>query len=115
VNDSRSAGIDVRYEEHLFSSKEGRADMERYGLSSVPAVIVNGRAIRPGDFDGDTKKLDSLLRRAISDACHHKTPLTLERKIVKVPRKDAVSVVTSIENTGADPVYAAVSGGTCEG
>ncbi|WP_231845098.1 cytochrome c biogenesis protein [Methanocella paludicola] len=115
VNDSMSAGIDVRYEEHMFSSREGRADMERYGLSSVPAVIVNGRAIRPGDFDGDTKKLESLLRRAISDACHYKTPVTLERKIVKVAEKDTVSVVTIIANSGTEPVYATIRGGTCEG
>lgn len=115
VNDSRGAGIDVRYEEHMFSSKEGRADMERYGLSSVPAVIVNGRAIRPGDFDGDTKKLESLLGRAIADACHDKTPVTLERRIVKVPGKDTVNVVTSISNTGVEPVQAAVGGGICEG
>ncbi len=115
VNDSRSAGVDVRYEEHLFSSSEGRGDMERYGLSSVPAVIVNGRAIRPGDFDGDTKKLESLLGQAISDACHYKTPVSLERKIVKAAGKDTVTVVTSVANSGTEPVRASVRGGTCKG
>lgn len=115
VNDSRNAGIDVRYEEYLFSSTEGKGYMERYGLDSVPAVIVNDRAIRPEDFGSDTKKLESLLKQSVSDAYHHKTPVSLERKITKNPEKETVSVVTSIANTGGEPVYATVRGGICGG
>jgi cytochrome c biogenesis protein CcdA len=120
VNDSRNAGIGVRYAEYSFRSAEGRGYMERYGLDSVPAVIVDGRAIRPEDFNGDTKRLESLLSGAIaeaarSDAAHYKIPVTIERKISRIPEKDTVSVVTCISNAGEGPVFAAVKGGTCEG
>lgn len=115
VNDSRSAGIDVQYVEYPLSSEKGRGYMERYGLDSVPAVIVNDRAIRPEEFGGDTKKLESLLKQAISGAGHYKRPVSLERKIQKNHNSDTVNIVTCLANSGDEPVYASVKGGTCEG
>jgi len=66
INDFR--GLDIAYSEHSIASEEGMGYVERYGLRSVPAVIVEGRAIRYEDFNGDTKRLEELLRQSISDA-----------------------------------------------
>lgn len=66
INDCRGQGI--VYSEHSIASREGMGYAERYGLRSVPAVIVDGRAIRYEDFNGDAKRLEELLRRTISDA-----------------------------------------------
>ncbi len=93
INDYR--GLDIRYSEHSFSSKEGMDYMERYGLSSVPAIIVEGRAIRFEDFNGDTRKLEALLRQSISDAS-------------KTPSNAAVRVATRIPNVDGELSVAAV-------
>jgi cytochrome c biogenesis protein CcdA len=115
VNDSRDAGMAIEYREYSFRSKEGMSYVERFGLDSVPSVVVGDRAIRPEDFNGDTKKLESLLKQAIADAAHYKRPVSLERKISKNPENDSVNVVTCVSNVGDEPVQAAVRGGTCEG
>ncbi|HTY90720.1 MAG TPA: cytochrome c biogenesis CcdA family protein [Methanocella sp.] len=115
VNDSMRAGIDVRYAEYSVSSAEGRGYMERYGLGSVPAVIVGDMVIGPKEFGGDAKKLESRLKHSIYDASHYKRPVSLERKILKNDENGTVSVVTCAVNTGDEPVYASVQGGTCEG
>lgn len=69
--------------------------MERYGLSSVPAIIVEGRAIRFEDFNGDTRKLEALLRQSISDAS-------------KTPSNAAVMVATRIPKVDGELSLAAV-------
>ncbi len=115
VSDMRNTGLDIQYAEYSFSSKEGMGQMERFGLSSVPAVVVDGRAIRFEDTGGDPAKLGSLVRQAIEDAARHGGPVTLERKISKAAEKDTVTVVTGITNGGEEPVYATVRGGLCDG
>ncbi len=115
VSHSRNAGVDVQYGEHSFRSREGMGYMERYGLDSVPAVIVGDRAIRFEDFNGDTKKLRSLLEQSIRETTGRERPVTLERKISRVPEKGTVAVITGIANGGEEPVYATVQGGVCEG
>ena len=115
VNDSRNAGLDVQYAEYSYNSKAGRGYMGRFGLDSVPAVIIDDRTIRPEAFNGDTKKLGGLIGRGIEEAAHYRRPVTLERRISRVPEKDTVSVVTGISNAGCEPIYATVRGGLCEG
>jgi cytochrome c biogenesis protein CcdA len=115
VNDAKAAGRDISYEEHSFRSKEGMGDMERFGIDSVPAIIVNDRAIRFEDFGGDVNKLQGLLKRDIEDASQYDRPVAIERKISKDAERDTVHVVTCVSNTGGEPVYATVRGGLCEG
>lgn len=115
VNDSKNAGMSVQYVEYSFRSREGMGYMERFGLDSVPAVIIDDRAIRFEDFNGDIVKLGDLIKQGIGEASHYQRPVTLERKISRVPEKDTVKVVTGISNGGGEPVYATVKGGLCEG
>jgi cytochrome c biogenesis protein CcdA len=115
VDDSRRAGFDVQYYECLFNSKEGMDYMERYGLDSLPAVVVGDRAIRFGDFGGDAGKLGGLVRRGVEEASLSK--VALERKTSRAPGKGVlrVVIVTGISNEGAEPVDATLRGGVCEG
>lgn len=115
VDDSRNAGLSVQYDEYSFRSKKGISYMERFGLDSVPAVVIDDRAIRFEDFNGDTKKLGSLIKEGIEKASHYRRPVMLERKISKIPEKDTVNVVTGVSNVGDEPVYASIRGGMCEG
>jgi cytochrome c biogenesis protein CcdA len=115
VNDSKNAGLNVQYVEYSYSSKEGIGHMERFGLDSVPAVVIDDRVIRFEDFNGDTGKLGSLIRQGIWEASHYQRQVMLERKISRIPEKDTVNVVTSISNAGGEPVYATLRGGVCEG
>ena len=115
VESSKGEGITVQYEEISFRSKEGMAFMERFGLSSVPAVIVDDSAIRFEDFNGDTGKLKTILKDRIAEASHYKTPVVLQRRIQKSPDSDNVKVVTCVTNAGEEPVEVEVKGGLCEG
>jgi cytochrome c biogenesis protein CcdA len=115
VNDSKNAGLNVQYVEYSFSSKEGMGYMERFGLDSVPAVVIDDRAIRFEDFNGDFIKLGSLIRQGIEESSRYQRPVMLERKISRIPEKDTVNVVTGISNAGGEPVYATVRGGLCKG
>ena len=49
------------------------------GIDTVPAVVVNGDIIRFEDYDGDTGKLDTLLRQKIDTAKN--CPLRLTRNV----------------------------------
>lgn len=115
VESSKDTGIAVQYDERSVQSKEGISYMERFGLDSVPAVIVNDHAVRFEDFNGDTGRLGRLLNKSIADASQHKNPLALERGISGSAHGDTVKVVTSISNSGDEPVEASVSGGLCGG
>jgi cytochrome c biogenesis protein CcdA len=113
VNDAKSTGIGIVYEEHSFRSKEGMGYVERFGIDSVPAIIVNDRVVRFGDFNGDLDKLRALLKGDIEGASRYERPVAIERKLSR--EKDALNVVTCVTNTGGEPVYATVRGGLCEG
>jgi cytochrome c biogenesis protein CcdA len=115
VSDSKNAGLDVQYVEYSYGSKEGMGYMERFSLGSVPAVVVDDRAIRFEDFNGDFVKLGSLIRQGIGEASRYQRPVTLERRISRIPEKDTINVVTSVLNSGDEPVYATVGGGLGDG
>ena len=41
VESSRDAGFSIRYEEVSFKSRDGMGYMQRFGLDSVPAVVID--------------------------------------------------------------------------
>jgi len=114
VESSRDAGFSIQYEELSFKSREGMGYMQRFGLDSVPAVVIDDRAIRFEDFNGDTEKLGRLIKEGIADASSYVRPVALERRIYR-PDGDRVRVVTCISNAGEEPVEAEIKNGLCEG
>ncbi len=115
VTDLKSSGVDIEYEECSFQSREGMGYMARFGVDSVPAVIIGDRAIRAEDYNGDTARLGSLLRRDIAEAARHTRPIVLERKVSRDQEKDTLNVVTCVTNRGDEPVFTRVRGGLCDG
>jgi cytochrome c biogenesis protein CcdA len=114
VESSRDAGLSIQYEELAFSSREGMGYMQRFGLDSVPAVVIDDRVIRFEDFNGDTEKLGRLIKEGIADASNYVMPVALERRIYR-PEGDRVRVVTCISNAGQEPVEAEIKNGLCDG
>jgi cytochrome c biogenesis protein CcdA len=109
----RQAAADggTQLSEHEFNSQDGMRYMRMYGLESVPAVIVNGDAIRFEDYEGDTGRLGLLLREKIAAA--KSCPLVLERSVSRAD--GAITVTTSVANNGPEPVKAELSGGIYPG
>jgi cytochrome c biogenesis protein CcdA len=115
IDSSKSSGMSVQFEKYTVQSKEGMALMERFGLGSVPAVIVNDRAIKFEDYNGDNDKLKALVISTIKEASRHKNPVSLERKVSRAGNGDGVRVVTSVTNMGNGPLEAVLNGGICDG
>jgi cytochrome c biogenesis protein CcdA len=115
VDSSKSSGMSVQFEKYTVQSKEGMALMERFGLGSVPAVIVNDRAIRFGDYSGDNNKLKALVISTIKDASRRKNHVSLERKVSGAGSGGRMKVVTSVTNLGTEPLEAVLKGGICDG
>jgi cytochrome c biogenesis protein CcdA len=115
MEDLKNSGVDIQYEEYSFRSKEGMSYLERFGLDSVPAVIINDHAIRFEDLTGNNVDVKSLLKLGVGDALQDKMLVRLERKISKDPEKDFVNVTTCVSNIGQEPVNVTVEGGLCKG
>lgn len=115
VNEAKNRGMEIRYEEYTVQSRDGMALMERFGLGSVPAVVIDDRAIRFEDYNGDTGKLYAMVKNDISDALRHRKPVSLERKVMRSRNDDTVKVVTGIKNLGAEPLDVELKGGICPG
>lgn len=97
--------------EYAFDSPEGRSYVRTFGIDTVPAMIVNGDIIRFEDYDGDTGKLDTLLRQKIDQAKN--CPLRLTRNVSR--SRDGIMVTTCVSNHGPETVKARLKGGICEG
>lgn len=66
-----SYGDNIVFSKHNILTDEGLALAKKYQLPGVPSVVINkdkGRLIAYGDYDGDTAKLEMLLREAIDGA-----------------------------------------------
>jgi cytochrome c biogenesis protein CcdA len=107
--------MSVQYAEVTLQSKEGMALMERYGLESVPALVIDDRAIRFEDYNGDSNRLKALVKSNIEQASRYKNPVTMERKVSRTGKGNMVKVVTSISNAGSEPLEAELKGGLCDG
>lgn len=97
---------------HTFNSVEGMSYMQRYGIDSVPAVVVNGDAIRFDDYGGDMGRLNMLLNEKINTAQH--SPVMLERNVSR-SNNGTLAITTCVANVGPRPVKAQIQGGVCEG
>jgi cytochrome c biogenesis protein CcdA len=98
----------VKYE---FNSQEGIHYVRASGIDTVPAFVINGGIIRFEDYNGDTGRLDTLLRQKIDMAKN--CPLRITRNVSR--SKDGVVVTTCVSNHGPETIKAHLNGGVCEG
>ncbi|MCD1294530.1 cytochrome C biogenesis protein CcdA [Methanocella sp. CWC-04] len=113
----KSTGIRINLKETDFHSPEGMEYVRKFGISSVPAIIIdNHTVIRFEDFGGDTRELKEILKSKLGEAIKYKPPLEMERTVERIENeRDIIRVQTCITNIGNEPLRINLSGGICEG
>lgn len=111
----RNSSVKIVFNEYEFNSPAGMDYARRYGLGSVPALILNNNTvIRFEDYNGDTRALGAILKEKVDEAVRYRPSMEIDRKITKASA-DRVVIATRIKNIGIEPVHASLSGGICNG